>query len=74
MVLGMGGWVCWVGGWHFDNGAPSQIDDVLVEDGGLLQVLPLAVHLEFFFDGQVGRTILDHSYFLNFFVGPLLCA
>ena len=29
---------------------------------------------EFFFDGQVGWTILDHSYFLNFFVGPLLHA
>ena len=28
----------------------------------------------FFFDEQVGGTILDHSYFLNFFVGPLLHA
>ena len=26
-------------------------------------------HLKFY--GQVGWTILDHSYFLNFFVGPL---
>ena len=32
----------WVG---FDNGALSKIDDVLVEDGGLLHVLPVAVHL-----------------------------
>ena len=51
--------VGWVGGvfgpqdfcvspWHFDNGASSKIDDVLAEDGGLLQVLPLAVHLNFF--------------------------
>ena len=48
--------VRWVGGvvgpqdfcvspWHFDNGASSKIDDVLAEDGGLLHVLPLAVHL-----------------------------
>ena len=27
-----------------------------------------------FFDGQVGWTILEHSNFLNFFVGPLLHA
>ena len=58
---------------HFENGASSKIDDVLAEDGGLLHVLPLAVHLNFF-DRQVGGTILDHSYFLNFFVGPLLHA
>ena len=30
-------------------------DNVHVEDGGLLQVLPLTVHLNFF-DGQVGWT------------------
>ena len=30
---------------HFENGASSKIDDVLAEDGGLLHVLPLAVHL-----------------------------
>ena len=59
--------------WHFENDASSKMDDVLAEDGGLLHVLPLAVHL-IFFDGQVGQTILDHSYFLNFFVGPLLHA
>ena len=53
---------------------PSCFDDVLAEDGELLHVLPLAVRLKFFFDGQVGGTILDHSYFLNFFVGPLLHA
>ena len=51
MVLGMGGLVggCvgW-GGWHFVNGATSKIDDVLIEDGGLLHVLPLAVHLKNF--------------------------
>ena len=50
--------------WHFENGASVKIDDVLAEDGGLLHVLALA--------GQVGWTFLDHSYFLNFFVGPLL--
>ena len=34
--------------WHFDNDATSKIDDVLTEHGGLLHVLPLAVHLRFF--------------------------
>ena len=34
--------------WHFENGASSKIDDVLTEDGGLLLVLPLAVHLKLF--------------------------
>ena len=34
--------------WHFENGASSKIDDVLAEDGGLLHVLALAVHLNFF--------------------------
>ena len=38
--------------WHFENGASIKIDDVLAEDGGLLHVLPLTVHL-LFFDGQV---------------------
>ena len=33
---------------HFENGASSKIDDVLAEDGGLLHVLALAVHLYFF--------------------------
>ena len=33
---------------HFDNGATSKFDDVLLEYGGLLHVLPLAVHLHFF--------------------------
>ena len=42
--------------------------------GELLHVLPLAVHLKFFCNGQVGWTILAHSYFPNFFVGPLLHA
>ena len=69
----MGGCVGW-GGWHFDNGASSKIDDVPIEDGGLLHVLPLTVHLKFYFYGQVCWTILDHSYFMNFFVGPLLHA
>ena len=34
--------------WHFDNDALSKIDDVLAEDGGLLQVFSLDVHLNFF--------------------------
>ena len=47
----MGGCVGW-GGWHFDNGASSKVDDVLTEVGGLLHVLPLAVQLKYFFDRQ----------------------
>ena len=35
------------GWWHFDNGAISKFDDVLLELGGLPHVLPLAVHLKF---------------------------
>ena len=35
------------GGWHFDNGAISKFDDVLLELGGLPHVLPLAVQLDF---------------------------
>ena len=30
---------------HFDKGATSKIDDVLIEHGGLPHDLPLAVHL-----------------------------
>ena len=57
----------------FDNGATSKIDDVLSEHGGLLHVLPLAVHL-IFFDRQVGGNILSKFYSLGFVVGPLLHA
>ena len=72
---GCGGLGCWPLRFpcHFENGASSKIDDVLAKDGGLLHVLPLTVHLNFF-DRQVGGTILKLSYFLNFFVGPLLDA
>ena len=35
------------GCWHFDNGAISKFDDVLLEHGGLPHVLTLAVHLKF---------------------------
>ena len=48
-------------------------NNVPVEDGGLLHVLSLTVHLNFF-DRQVGGTILKLSYFQNFFEGPLLHA
>ena len=34
-------------------------NNVHAEYGGLLHVLPLTVHLQFFIDGQVGWTILD---------------
>ena len=40
------------GCWHFDNGATSKIYDILTEHCGLLNVLPLAVPLNF--DIQVG--------------------
>ena len=36
------------GCWHFDKGATSKFDDVLLEHDGLPHVLPLAVHLKFF--------------------------
>ena len=49
----------------FCNDETSKIDDVLTEYGGLVYV---------FFAGQVGGTILNLSYSLNFFVGPLLRA
>ena len=53
-VGGCGGWGGWSEifshrPWHLDNGALSKNDDVLAEDGELLHVLPLAVHLKFFF-------------------------
>ena len=55
MVQGGVGWLvdpqdfC-VSPWPFENGALSKIDDVLAEDGGLLHVLPLTVHLKFFME------------------------
>ena len=58
--------------WHFDNDGTCKIDDVLTEHGGLLHVLPLAVHLIFFTDGW--GTILSKFYSLGFVVGPLLHA
>ena len=57
---------------NFGFWGPQIENDVPVEDGGLLQVLPLTVHMNF--DRQVGGTILKLSYFQNFFVGPLLHA
>ena len=39
---------------HFDNDATGKIDDVLTEHGGLLHVLPLAVHPEFFLLDKLG--------------------
>ena len=31
--------------WHFENGAKSRFDDVLLEHGGLQHVLPLTLSL-----------------------------
>ena len=59
MVLGF-----W--GLGIDNNVP-------VEDSGLLQVLPLTVHKNFFVR-LVGGTILKLFYCQNFFVGPVLHA
>ena len=42
----------------YDNGTTSKFDDVLLEHGGLPYVLPFAVQVEFFFGGQLHRTIL----------------
>ena len=61
------------GCWHFDNGATSKFEDVLLDHGGLAHVRLLAVHLDFF-GGQVEGTILRCSYSLSFVVGPLLHA
>ena len=58
-----------------DNGATSKIDNVLTEHVGRLHILPLTVHLKFFFlDRQVGGTILGKFYSLGFVVGPLIHA
>ena len=53
--------------WHFENGASVKIDDVLAEDGGLLHVLALAVHLNFFL--RISR--VDHS--VPFLFSELFC-
>ena len=58
---------------HFDIGATSKFDDVLLEHGGLPHVLSLAVHLNLL-AGQVEGTSLRCSYSLSFVVGPLLHA
>ena len=52
--------------WHFDNDATSKIDDVLTEHGGLLHVIPLAVHLSFF-AGQVGGDQSEPFLVFEFF-------
>ena len=44
----------YLGYWHFDNGATSKVDDVLLDHGGLPHVLPLAVQLEFLVDKYGG--------------------
>ena len=48
----------------------SKIDDVLTEHGGLLHVLPVAVHLNFIFTRIVGGTILKLYYSLSFLWDP----
>ena len=59
--------------WLFDNGASSKIDDVLAEDAVLLHVLPLAVHLKFFWMdkllvGWVGGWVGGVGVFQDFHV------
>ena len=45
---------------HCDNGATSRIDDALYEHGGLLNVLPLAVHLKFYLGDMYIDCRQDH--------------
>ena len=53
-------------GGYFDNGASSKIDDVLAEDGGLLYVLPLAVHLNFFWQtSKVDYSMSTWIFFMD---------
>ena len=52
------------GCWHFDNGAISKFDDVLLEHGGLPHVLPLAVHLDCV--EQIEGVIQSNFYSLSF--------
>ena len=51
---------------------PKKNDDVLIEHGGLPQVLPLPLKVDFFFGGQVEGTIVRYSYSLSIVMGPLL--
>ena len=64
--------IVYPGCWHFDNGATSSIDVVLIEHCGLPHVLPLAVHLKIL-DGQVNGIILS-KFYSGFGLGPLLHA
>ena len=50
----IGGLGIHVSPWHFEKGISRKIDDVLVEYGGLLHALPLAVHLKFFLTDKLG--------------------
>ena len=74
-------WVSWVVGpqylhvipWHFENGASSRLMMFLLKMVDYSMSFLLLSTL-IFFDGQVGWTILQLSYLLNFFVGALLHA
>ena len=43
--------------WHFDHDATIKIDDILTENGGLLNVFPFAFHLKL----QIRTSRGDHS-------------
>ena len=49
-------------------------DNVLLEHGGLICVLPLAVHLFFFYTEQVRGVIISQFYSLGFIIRDLLNA
>ena len=50
------------------NGAKSKIDDILTEHGGLLYILPLAVHVNFIltkYKGEHSETVSSWSFRLR---------
>ena len=75
--MGVVGWVVGpqdfsVFPWHFENGASIKIEDVLLKMVDYSMSF-LSLSTKIFFDRQVEKTILDHSYFLNFCGTPPSC-
>ena len=55
----------------YNNDATNKIDIVLTEHGGLLHVLPLAVHLRFFCWTILGGDHSEPFLLFEFFCGTL---